>query len=320
MFYSIIIPFYNAEKTIERCIKSILIQDFTDYEVLLVNDGSYDKSGEKVSSLIENDMRFTLINNKHAGVSHSRNTGISNAKGDFVMFVDADDSLEPLCLKMIHDTILSEHCQILIFGYNTIKNNIKTPYVSELISPVNTNTALNALYTDCSVEGFSWNKVFSANMLLKYRFDEALSHCEDLVFNTILLSECSQNVYVLPMPLYNYYQSNTSQTTHFFNDDMTFCYDPAFKKIESYLSTTGIKNNNEILTNVRHKYLEILQYTMYCLLTSKPFNSKNINILKKLLFKNITRLLNDKHYKIRQKMHYFILCIMPKLYAILKLI
>lgn len=156
-------------------------------------------------------------------------------------------------------------------------------------------------------------------MLLKYRFDEALSHCEDLVFNTILLSESSKNVSVLPMPLYNYYQSNTSQTTHFFNDDMTFCYDPAFKKIESYLSTTGIKNNNEILTNVRHKYLEILQYTMYCLLTSKPFNSKNINILKKLLFKNITRLLNDKHYKIRQKMHYFILCIMPKLYAILKL-
>ena len=91
---SIIVPVYNAEKYLSRCIDSILRQTFADFELILVNDGSSDKSKEICEKYLESDPRIKLINQENSGVSAARNTGLDNASGEYIGFVDSDDFIE----------------------------------------------------------------------------------------------------------------------------------------------------------------------------------------------------------------------------------
>ena len=88
---SIIIPVYNAEKTIKKCLNSILDQSYTDYEIILVNDGSKDKSEEIILEYKKSNSKIRYIPKKNSGVADSRNVGIQNATGDYIIFVDSDD-------------------------------------------------------------------------------------------------------------------------------------------------------------------------------------------------------------------------------------
>ena len=99
--FSIIVPVYNGEKTIERCVRSILSQKQVQLELLLIDDGSADKTYALCRSLAEGDSRIRLFHQENAGVSTARNRGLENAVGDFVTFVDADDLLAPGALAAL---------------------------------------------------------------------------------------------------------------------------------------------------------------------------------------------------------------------------
>ena len=105
---SIIIPVYNAEKTLDRCINSIFDQEFEAYEVILVDDGSKDASPALCDSYAASDHRFVVRHQVNSGVSASRNAGLDMARGEYVMFVDSDDALIP-----------SVHCLLLVFFPDT---------------------------------------------------------------------------------------------------------------------------------------------------------------------------------------------------------
>lgn len=93
-------PVYNAEKSLNTCLKSIQDQTFKDFEVILVNDGSRDKSKEICSEFCKSDKRFKLIDQENGGPSSARNTGIDNARSKYLMFVDSDDFIEKICLNV----------------------------------------------------------------------------------------------------------------------------------------------------------------------------------------------------------------------------
>ncbi|MBP3763634.1 MAG: glycosyltransferase family 2 protein [Bacteroidales bacterium] len=99
MTFSVIIPAYNASRYIERCIESVKTQVFTDFECIIVNDGSTDSTLEVCRPLIANDSRFILIDSENEGVSSARNKGLERALGEYVLFVDADDWVEPSWLQ-----------------------------------------------------------------------------------------------------------------------------------------------------------------------------------------------------------------------------
>ena len=92
---SIIIPVYNSAATIERCVESIIQQDFKDFEVLLVDDGSSDNSLDEINRLSKIDSRLLAFGREHAGVSATRNFALDNARGKYIVFVDCDDYVEP---------------------------------------------------------------------------------------------------------------------------------------------------------------------------------------------------------------------------------
>ena len=102
---SVIIPLYNKEPIIERSLQSVLSQDYDDFEVVVVNDGSTDRSADIVRSI--NDPRIRLIEQENGGPSKARNTGTKNAKGEWILFLDADDELLPGAMRMFSTTIES---------------------------------------------------------------------------------------------------------------------------------------------------------------------------------------------------------------------
>lgn len=100
MKLSIIVPMYNVEQYIEKCLKSLLNQDLSrdDYEILIINDGSKDRSKHIVNEYMKNNKNIRMINQKNGGQSKARNTGIDNAKGEYLFFVDSDDYIEDYTL------------------------------------------------------------------------------------------------------------------------------------------------------------------------------------------------------------------------------
>ena len=102
---SFIIPIYNSEKYIEKCIRSIIDQKYKEIEIICINDGSTDNSEVIIKKIQKNDSRIILISKPNGGVSSSRNIGIENASGDYVMFIDSDDYLENSYLYNLNDLI-----------------------------------------------------------------------------------------------------------------------------------------------------------------------------------------------------------------------
>lgn len=113
---SIIVPVYNAENYISRCYVSIVNQDFADWELIFINDGSIDKSKQICSELASKDQRITLINQDNQGASFARRVGIEHAKGDYLVFIDCDDIVESNYLSSLYQTITTMQTNIAVCG------------------------------------------------------------------------------------------------------------------------------------------------------------------------------------------------------------
>lgn len=121
---SVIVPVYNVEKYLRRCVDSILAQTFTDFELLLIDDGSKDKSGEICDEYAKTDNRVKVFHKENGGVSSARNLGLDNAKGEWICFCDADDWVLSEWLQAFSLLILGNE-DIIFSGYISIYNEIK---------------------------------------------------------------------------------------------------------------------------------------------------------------------------------------------------
>lgn len=308
---SIIIPIYNSESTLKKCIDSILAQDFTDYELILISDGSSDNSNDiamKYSNLFSQISFYDLT---HRGVSAIRNFGIEQAKGNYITFVDADDYLEPCTYKQVMDAIITTNTNIIIYGYFTEKDNITTPivYTSTQISVC--NNILQQLFIEDSIGGFVWNKVYSKNAISNIRFNPHISICEDLLFNFEILSNKANQCYCLPIPLYHYYQGNSvTSSQNYFDSNLKFKYKPAFDLIINKIEDTSLKSA------VMDKYTSILQYSMYCLLHNPYLDTFQIKLMKKELKNNVKHVFQSARYSKQDKIHYLFFTFLPRLYRL----
>jgi len=129
---SIIIPIYNTEKYLAECLDSILSQSYTDYELILINDGSDDRSGDICREYAKNDSRIVFKEQKNGGVSDARNTGISMAKGDYVIFCDSDDTMVSGALEKIMSYVLEKNYDILMCTYIMDFEDGSEPFAEEI--------------------------------------------------------------------------------------------------------------------------------------------------------------------------------------------
>ena len=200
--FSIIIPVYNSEKTIERCLNSILTQSFQNYEVILIDDGSSDESFNICKKYEWKDSRYRVIHQVNRGPSVARNVGLDMAKGEWVCFVDSDDYIEENYLQDILDAIHKYTADIVFMGYNKVCENKKdTVVVPDELCDTNLKQFISLSEKD--MFGYTWIKSFRREVIGDIRFDAALNLFEDEVFTCQVIPYCTK-VGVVTKPIYNY--------------------------------------------------------------------------------------------------------------------
>lgn len=209
---SIIVPIYNAESSIDKCIQSILDQSYQNFELILVNDGSTDHSGKVCDDYKVSDQRVIVKHKPNGGVSSARNVGLDLVQGKYIMFVDSDDWIEKGALEIIHQSILSCNSDALIFGivkslvsdHKVIKSELNGLYKQ---GKINIKELVNNFIYYLNSVGMqpSWMYVFKSDIIegQQLKFNENSVLYEDFDFNLRYL-KCCHVIKFIPNALYHY--------------------------------------------------------------------------------------------------------------------
>lgn len=242
MKVSVIVPVYNAEKVLYYCVDSILAQSFKDFELILVDDGSTDKSGELCDKYAEQNENITVLHIENGGVSKARNTGIEKAKGLFICFIDSDDFIAQDYLEnllVVKDKF--PDYENIWCGFQTVsdysESGLKTNIVSDNkeISMYN-RLEIMALYEKWLLQ-MPWNKLFITSVIKnnKIRFPEDLSLGEDLLFNLEYIDNTNGKIAIVNKPLNYYLQTGNESLDNKFYPFLFDIYKRINKSILNYL-------------------------------------------------------------------------------------
>jgi glycosyltransferase involved in cell wall biosynthesis len=190
---SLIIPVYNAEKTLDRCINSIQNQTFSDWEAILIDDGSQDRSGEICDWYADKDLRIHVFHQTNTGVSGARNRGLSVANGDYLMFIDSDDAIQESYLMNYITTINRMDVDVVIGGYTLVENEISTQYYPERIG-IFLNEIWEQICTNPQIFGYACSKIFKTDIIRHHHltFREDMYAQEDFDFCLSYFDKCSK--------------------------------------------------------------------------------------------------------------------------------
>ena len=200
---SVIVPIYNVEKYLNKCIESIINQTYKNLEIILIDDGSTDKSGKICDRFEKKDNRIKVIHQKNAGVSSARNTGIDSADGLWIAFIDSDDWVEENYIKnLIENT--SKDVDVVQCGYYRIVEEKKEQInCAGKLEIKNADEFLNGCLNPQTAYGLCHMKIIRKSIINDIRFNEKIVVCEDALFN-IQISRNMKYFKMIKQPLYNY--------------------------------------------------------------------------------------------------------------------
>jgi glycosyltransferase involved in cell wall biosynthesis len=215
---SVIIPVYNVEPYIRKCLDSVISQTYKNLEILLVNDGSTDNSGKICDEYAEKDKRIKVFHKENGGLSSALNVGLENFTGDYLGFVDSDDWIEPDMYETLYKAIKSKNVQISIASYFKDTDTESIPASNEkkisdgIISQK--DMLLFPLQRDYYMGfcGYVWNKLYSADIIKANRlsFDNDIKYGMDVLFYYTLMTSCNCIGIYIDKPLYHYLQRDTA--------------------------------------------------------------------------------------------------------------
>lgn len=295
---SIIVPVYNAEKYLPRCIDSILGQSFSDFELLLINDGSKDHSGKICDGYAANDSRVHVFHKENGGASAARNYGLDNATGKYVCFVDADDWVDKDYLKQLLPNEEEEMvvCSIRYEG-NTNKNlciSYKKRNKECIESTLHQMIDHMAVCSPCC-------KIMRRDIIERnqIRFDTDVSAGEDMLFICDYFSAGLEKIRTLSLPLYHYYVDDNESLSHRIVDFETTEYvlDCIKERIDKL---SGVYDWNNDDGYKRHISTQLNNFIAY--IKSIPSYPQRVKLLKKVIEnKHVRILLADTDYMVKRK-------------------
>lgn len=191
---SIIIPVYNAEDYLDRCLHSIVDQEFTSYEVILVDDGSTDSSPLICDRYSATDPRFRTLHKPNGGVSSARNAGLELAKGEYIMFLDSDDALLPFAIDDMMEIVAGE--DMVVGGYAVFMGGVPIRNVRPAATYSYKDVEYPKFFQDnlrrnCEMLDAPWAKLFKRKAIGSVRFNEGLHYAEDKLFVFTVMANCS---------------------------------------------------------------------------------------------------------------------------------
>ncbi len=211
---SVIVPAYNAQETIERCVLSIKNQSYSNIEIIVVNDGSSDETEKIVQRIADKDSKVRLITIPNGGVSHARNVGIDNATGYFITFVDSDDYVDSEMYEYLIGLIQKYDADIVHCSYKNINldGSIVPVGNKKKIIEQSQDEAIECLIGGRLFSGALGNKIYRATLFENIRLDEHIKYNEDVLVNFYLFEKANKSVYS-DIAFLNYV-ANPDSSTH----------------------------------------------------------------------------------------------------------
>lgn len=255
-FFSIIIPVYNAERYLEKCLASVDSQTFSDYEVILVDDGSTDQSLSICKRYEQNNKKFRVIHQSNSGPSVARNVGLDAAEGEWICFVDSDDCIEADYLHAILEAVHQYDADIVFIGHNKVfPNGKKEVFLPREVSDTKIKTVLDL--SECDMFGYTWVKAFRTEAIKDLRFDPALNLFEDEVFICHAVSKIGK-IGVVRKPIYNYSIGDGSSLIGRTHEDYCLLCDKVYEAWKAMLA--DVQESRDILTKIANRFVSRCYY------------------------------------------------------------
>lgn len=260
---SIIVPVYNAEKYLDKCIESILRQTYKNIEILLIDDGSKDNSGCICEKWAKSDDRIRVYHKPNGGVSSARNLGLENASGKYIMFVDSDDSIDSNICEIFFEE-LNQGVDWVIGGIansahqSNEKENKKSERLKEISEIFDTLYARGLCHSVCA-------KIYKRNIIAQQRFDSRVYMGEDLLFNLEYLEKVKQSATIVSYYGYHYNLDNDSSAIHTFKDDLfeqqVYLYKKTLQFLKKMVISVDVFKINKMLLDNAMGYLQKLYFS-----------------------------------------------------------
>lgn len=302
---SIIVPIYNVEKYLRKCIESLINQTYKDIEIILIDDGSPDNCGQICDEYVKNDNRIRVVHKKNAGVSEARNDGIKLSKGDYIAFVDSDDYVEKNFIEILYDNAIKNNADVSICNYFLENKNrkIRKKIDSDIAKDLESEDFCKYIIRKNSFRGLLLNKLFKREIFFENGkinlIDSNIHICEDLLFLVENSSKYDKIYFDKESYLYHYVIRENSAISSKYNEKkvtMIYAYDRILNFIE--------KNYHNLLDDYKKDYLKMAlnQKELYI---SSNFRDEEI---KKVIDKSIKKYYKEVKHKanLKEKIYYTI--------------
>ena len=261
---SIIVPIYNVEKYLKKCIESILHQTYENFELILVDDGSPDSCGKICDDYAKNDHRIKVIHKKNGGLSDARNAGIEVAKGEYIGFVDSDDYISSTMYKDLLDGCLSNKADIAMCGRYVVSESyeiIKEEFVTDNLKKYSSGVAIGKLLLWDTCDSAAWDKLYKKSLFNGIKYPLGVMS-EDYDVTSRLFAKANQIIHV-GKALYYYVQRNGSITKQHFNRNRFETIYQVYN-LASFVNSSYSELKNNARYFVAQHLISLERYSLRC--------------------------------------------------------
>lgn len=313
---SIILPIYNVEKYISNCLESLLDNLYDNYEIIIINDGTRDKSIEICREYQKNYNNIKIVEQSNQGVSVARNTGLENATGEYVTFIDSDDWVDRNYLDIIF-SMIKEKPDIAVFGYYNDNMNTQNVIEYNLSEHCYADNAVGKAVLCLDKVGyylnFPWNKVYRNSLIGNIRFVSGLNYGEDLVFNSKVF-QYAHRVALSSKKYYHYRSTQDSLTNNRFYDNYHSLAELAINaREELYRNLEILEAGKEILVYKTMEYKLGELTNLYRKKSNHTFSSRKSTIIDSKKYFKVNN--ESTSFNVAQKLVYRIVRYLPTLVA-----
>lgn len=289
---SVIVPVYNAEKYLPQCIDSILAQTYTDFELIIVDDGSTDRSGQICDEYKDKDSRVYVVHQENRGVSAARNAGIDMAKGEYIAFVDSDDFIHNQMLELLFFALTKYSVDISVCTSNSIKDRKSCSEKHYAQFNSERLTAEELLVRHEWDYNYAWGKLYSKKLFSEIRYPEGKIFEDTLTTYKLLFKSKNTEIIWIDLPLYFYFY-NEEGISHSFWMPREL---EVFEGIRAQMDFYKLKGYEKAFEKEERLYVNHFAYQICRIRENKSDyknNKKYIRWLRKkmmyLIFKNPTK-------------------------------
>ncbi len=320
---TVMIPAYNAQKYIGRCIESLIEQTYKDIEILIVNDGSKDSTKSICEEFSQKDARVRLVNQENGGEGAARNTGLREARGKYLTFVDADDYVKEDFIERLHTNLVNNEAGLAICGFTELREDTVLNETSGDITIMNQEEGMEMLLREDSFKGYVWNKIFDLDIIRqnKLSFDVSLAVWTDVLFVFQYMIHIDKIVFD-PTPEYYYIYLETSVSHGGGNNviavEKSYSAIRAKEQMVDYIPDNYLKVKRQLAIRFVQSSLAVIRNIGYSKNQDQYniFKEKSIEYIKKY-YKTVKKNLSRKE-KILSRLAIYFPFLLIRMYKIVK--